>query len=319
MDGDKITLDRETFKALAVDSRVNILKILDERQQTLSDLAETLHMAPSTIKEHLDTLVAAGLIRQEDKGMKWKYYKLTFKGKQVVNPYETKVMIVLTASAVGMMIFAYTLYSKIKGLVLPDFVQNYAPQAMKSAVDNDVAGPAGGEMLRTVGGYGWTNAVGDTVNNSAPMMPPTAGVSEDCHLMADGMNGATNTVVTTVNNVSTTLATEMKQAMDCSLAVTNSACDLKNTVITTVNNVSTTLAVDVKQACDTTGAAASSAWDAVSTTLAEGIRQVPAAAAQTGVLEKAASTVYVEVIFFAVFALLTGLCIGYLMKKKKMI
>jgi DNA-binding transcriptional ArsR family regulator len=38
MDDDKITLDRETFKALAVDSRVKILRILDDRENTLTDL-----------------------------------------------------------------------------------------------------------------------------------------------------------------------------------------------------------------------------------------------------------------------------------------
>jgi len=98
MDDGKITLDRETFKALAVDSRVKILRILDDRQHTLTDLAQELDMAPSTIKEHLDTLVAAGLIKQVDKGMKWKYYRLTSKGKELLNPYEKKVWIVLATS-----------------------------------------------------------------------------------------------------------------------------------------------------------------------------------------------------------------------------
>ncbi|MBN2251702.1 MAG: winged helix-turn-helix transcriptional regulator [Candidatus Altiarchaeota archaeon] len=113
---DKITLDRETFKALAVDTRVRILKILDERQHTLSDLAEELDMAPSTIKEHLETLVSAGLIKQMDKGMKWKYYRLTPKGRQIINPHEKKVLIVLAASLLTLAASLNMMLGKFKAL-----------------------------------------------------------------------------------------------------------------------------------------------------------------------------------------------------------
>jgi DNA-binding transcriptional ArsR family regulator len=95
---DKITLDRETFKALAADTRVDMLKKLGEHKLTLTDLSEQMHMSPSTIKEHLDRLVEVGLIEQEDKGMKWKYYRLTEKGKNIISPYETKVWILLATS-----------------------------------------------------------------------------------------------------------------------------------------------------------------------------------------------------------------------------
>ncbi|RLI88348.1 MAG: hypothetical protein DRO76_00560 [Candidatus Altiarchaeales archaeon] len=116
---DKIVLDRETFKALAVDTRVKILKILDERQHTLTDLAEELGMAPSTIKEHLDRLVSAGLIKQIDKGRKWKYYRLTSKGKQILNPYEKKVWIILATTLVALFVSVYKLLFKLQGLVTP--------------------------------------------------------------------------------------------------------------------------------------------------------------------------------------------------------
>lgn len=104
---DKITLDRETFRALAVDTRIEILKKLDDRQHTLTDLAEALNMSPSTIKEHLDKLLAAGLIKQIDKGTKWKYYRLTFKGSRIVNPHETPVLIILATSAMALLAVTY--------------------------------------------------------------------------------------------------------------------------------------------------------------------------------------------------------------------
>lgn len=130
MDDDKITLDRETFKALAVDSRVKILRILDDRQHTLTDLSQELQMAPSTIKEHLDTLVAAGLIKQVDKGMKWKYYRLTSKGKELLNPYEKKVWIVLATSLLALAVSAYTIFSRLKDYGKITIIQNFNTAAI---------------------------------------------------------------------------------------------------------------------------------------------------------------------------------------------
>ena len=114
---DKIILDRETFKVLAIDTRVNILKKLDERfQLTLTDLANELNMAPSTISEHLDKLVSAGLIRQVDRGMKWKYYRLTPKGKGILNPYEKRVWIILTVSTLALFVAVYHLLLRLSQL-----------------------------------------------------------------------------------------------------------------------------------------------------------------------------------------------------------
>ncbi|MFH1402869.1 MAG: winged helix-turn-helix domain-containing protein [Candidatus Altiarchaeota archaeon] len=95
---DKITLDRETFKVLAADTRVEILKRIESHKKTLTDLAQEMGMSPSTIKEHLDKLVSAGLIEHVERGTKWKYYKLTYKGRGVLNPAETKVWIMLGVS-----------------------------------------------------------------------------------------------------------------------------------------------------------------------------------------------------------------------------
>lgn len=117
--GRKITLDRKTFKVLASDTRINILKKLDERQQTLTDLVEEFDMSPSTIKEHLDKLVSAGLIKQIDEGMKWKYYQLTRKGENILNPYEKKVWIILTTALIGLFASLYNLFFDLEKLAQP--------------------------------------------------------------------------------------------------------------------------------------------------------------------------------------------------------
>ncbi|MDD4468213.1 MAG: winged helix-turn-helix domain-containing protein [Candidatus ainarchaeum sp.] len=95
---EKIVLDDKSFKALSADSRVGILKSLNERRRTLSELSQKLDLGNSTIKEHCDILVSADLIKQIDEGRKWKYYELTQKGKQIVSPNlmeEVKVLILL--------------------------------------------------------------------------------------------------------------------------------------------------------------------------------------------------------------------------------
>ncbi len=97
---DVITLDRKSFEALAADSRVRILKSLAQRRKTLSELSQEIGLSNSTMKEHLDVLVSAGLAVQMDEGRKWKYYELTRKGKGIFVPAhkEVKVMIMLALS-----------------------------------------------------------------------------------------------------------------------------------------------------------------------------------------------------------------------------
>ncbi len=50
----KIVIDRKTIFALASNTRIEILKKLNERRMTLTELSESLNMAKTTVKEHLD-------------------------------------------------------------------------------------------------------------------------------------------------------------------------------------------------------------------------------------------------------------------------
>lgn len=119
---DKITIDRETFKALAADSRIEILKKLEEHKLTLTDLTKKLDMSPSTVKEHLDRLASAGLIEPIPGDTKWKYYRLTRKGRNILNPYETKVWFALALLMVALVGVIYNLFGRITALNF--FVQN---------------------------------------------------------------------------------------------------------------------------------------------------------------------------------------------------
>ena len=298
MDGDKITLDRETFKALAVDTRVKILKILDERQHTLSDLAEELSMAPSTIKEHLDTLVSAGLIKQEDKGMKWKYYKLTFKGRELINPYEKKVWVILATSLVALGVTAYTLLSKIQGL--GSFI------GMEENSKSSLIAP-------TIQSY------------SSDLASPPAPVPGS---VCEAFSSAAGTVTTTLNGVVTTLSDASSpllggagppDAFDRATSLSeNTSMNYDGTMLKTAGEK----AGEIVSATATT---VTSTVNTVTTTILDASRHVAnglndnGAMAQSKVAESALQIPYAEILFFAIFALLTGLCIGYLIKKKRVI
>lgn len=102
---EKIILDDTSFKALSSDSRVNILKNLNNRRMTLSELSKRLSLENSTIKEHCTILVQADLIKQIDEGRKWKYYELTNKGKNLIQPNLTEQIKVLVVLCLGAIIF----------------------------------------------------------------------------------------------------------------------------------------------------------------------------------------------------------------------
>jgi len=118
-----VVLDEKSFKALSADSRVSILKNLTDRRRTLTELSQKLDLGSSTIKEHCEILVGADLIKQVDEGRKWKYYELTKKGRQLIQPNlfdEVKVLIMLCAGVfvVGGFIFIFLQSASIQSASL---------------------------------------------------------------------------------------------------------------------------------------------------------------------------------------------------------
>jgi DNA-binding MarR family transcriptional regulator len=113
---DEITLDKEVFKALAGDTRVSVLKSLMERRKTQSELAKELSLAAPTIKDHLDILQKAQLVREVDDGHKWKYIELTLKGKSILQPTDKRIMVLLGTSLFGVVSAGFLAYSKFSAL-----------------------------------------------------------------------------------------------------------------------------------------------------------------------------------------------------------
>lgn len=98
---EEITLDKEVFKALAGDTRIAVVKALLERRKTQSELAKELGLAAPTIKDHVDILNKAGLVREIETGHKWKYIELTVKGKGLLQPSDKRILVLLGTSLIG--------------------------------------------------------------------------------------------------------------------------------------------------------------------------------------------------------------------------
>lgn len=143
-----ITLDRKAFKALASETRVEILKRLDGTQKTVSDLARDMDMNKATMFEHLEQLVEVGLVRKDSEEerattvktapfeapvqgppKKWVYYRLTWKGKNVLHPERVKIAILLSAVA---------LVLALAGLL---FMATWSPGSPGPAAQGDASPP----------------------------------------------------------------------------------------------------------------------------------------------------------------------------------
>ncbi len=106
----EITLSSEEFRALSSETRTDLLKLLKNRKHTLSEFSKKTGLAAPTVKQHLETLCRAGLIEQVDEGRKWKYYSLTRKGSEIIEPRENTsifIMIAISFVALGIVLYSF--------------------------------------------------------------------------------------------------------------------------------------------------------------------------------------------------------------------
>ncbi len=125
--GAKITLDQESFKALASDVRVGILKRLDVRRETVTDLSNLLNLSKPTLLEHLEKLQTAGLVKRIDEGRKWIYYELSDKGRKILHPERVAITLALGSAVVLAAIGAF--YAILAGTMFAPARSTYDPTA----------------------------------------------------------------------------------------------------------------------------------------------------------------------------------------------
>ena len=114
---ERIGLDQPTLKALAGETRVKILKMLDKKSMTQTDLAGVLKMSLPTVGEHLKALEHAELVAREETTRKWKYYSVTQKARMLLHPNATAIWFILGLflfSAIGTVVFAIKFFTPVK-------------------------------------------------------------------------------------------------------------------------------------------------------------------------------------------------------------
>lgn len=170
---DRVILDSSSFKALASETRVLILKELDKKRSTASEIAKALGISAQSASEHLENMRVAGLVDRVESGRKWVYFQLTEKGKAVLHPENKKFWIFL--SIVFLAIASVSLLtlqgglSAVGGMGPSSFYQETAP-VLDNAPEGSVLGAA----------------------FPATSLPPLAGAeSKDLQISANGSN-ATN-------------------------------------------------------------------------------------------------------------------------------
>ena len=115
----KVTLDKETFKALASETRLDILRTLDGKKLGLNDISKATNLNKATLHEHLSKLNQVGLVKKKEReGHKWVYYKLTWKGENLLHPENTKIVVLFTITFVALWTGVIQMIWYVKGTVI---------------------------------------------------------------------------------------------------------------------------------------------------------------------------------------------------------
>jgi len=144
----EIILSSKEFKALSSPTRSEIIKLLQERNHTMSEIAKKLGLKAPTVKQHLDVLTTAELIKQIESQRKWKYYTLTRKGKLIFLKKETTNILVMLA--VSIIALAGVFYSLITSTLLLSF-NAMQGESIKALPQLDLPASAGAEAAAEAG------------------------------------------------------------------------------------------------------------------------------------------------------------------------
>jgi len=105
MNSGEIILNRDLFRILASTKRIIILKKLAIKRMTISELSRDLHMAKSTVHEHLTLMTGVGLVITGPDNHRWKYYEITPKGNLLLEPdISMRFVLMLSSSGFVMLI-----------------------------------------------------------------------------------------------------------------------------------------------------------------------------------------------------------------------
>jgi len=127
----KVTLNLNDFKALASETRLDILRSLDGKKMSLNEISTATKLHKMTLHEHLSKLVEAGFVKKKEReGHKWVYYKLSWKGEGLIHPENTKVVVLFSTTFITLLfgiIGLVNIANSIIALQLPSGIGNGGP------------------------------------------------------------------------------------------------------------------------------------------------------------------------------------------------
>ena len=116
----KVTLTLNDFKALASETRLDILRALDGKKMSLKEISVATKLHEVTIHEHLSKLVEADFVKKNEReGHKWVYYKLSWKGTSLIHPENTRVVVLFSFTFITLFFGVVSLISFIQGRMGP--------------------------------------------------------------------------------------------------------------------------------------------------------------------------------------------------------
>lgn len=119
MQSDKLELDGQTLEVLASNTRRDLLKALDKRRKTLTELSNETGIKKPAVLNHLALLIEVGLVFKGESTNKFIYYELSEKGKGLTKSNNrTKIMVLLASGIVIFFAGIIELYGYIKKATL---------------------------------------------------------------------------------------------------------------------------------------------------------------------------------------------------------
>ena len=113
-----------------------IIRALDERSKTVSELSKELGLAKSSIYNHLVTLNIKGIVERITNGNKFVYYRLTERGKEILDVLLSFIVSSISAMAAYVFIHPQEFQAKmVKAGSLP-IPQPVVPKPYPIVVDS---------------------------------------------------------------------------------------------------------------------------------------------------------------------------------------
>lgn len=142
----KVKLNKNAFKALASETRIDILRILDGKKLGLKDISNASNLKKATLHEHLTKLHEVGLIkRKERKGHKWVYYKLSWKGESLLHPDNNRIVLLFSITFITLFFGIIGLFNFIINKLVKSDGSDMFSKTLSEAEDS--FNQAGGEIF----------------------------------------------------------------------------------------------------------------------------------------------------------------------------